>query len=98
MAATAWAPPALNTSSIPDLRAATSTAGSAPPWRPGGVHITRTGHAAMAAGTASMMAVDGSGADPAGTYSPTARIGTLIRSHTTPGAVSTRSGGDPCAA
>ena len=37
------------------------------------------------------IAVEGSGADPAGTYSPTARIGTLIRSHTTPGAVSTRS-------
>ena len=46
----------------------------------------------MAAGTASMMAVEGSGAEPAGTYSPTARIGTLKRSQSTPGAVSTRSG------
>src|SRR5258706_15959693 len=95
MAATAWAPPALNTSSIPDLRAATSTAGSAPPRRPGGVHITRTGQAAMAAGTASMMAGDGSGADPAGADSPTARIGTLIRSHTTPRAVCTPHGPAP---
>src|ERR1700676_4879733 len=98
MAAMACAPPALKTCSTPDRRAATRTAGSAPPLRAGGVHITRTGQAAMAAGTASMMAVEGSGADPAGTYSPTARIGTLIRSHTTPGEVSTRSGGDACAA
>jgi hypothetical protein len=31
------------------------------------VHTTRTGQPAMRAGTASMMAVDGSGAVPAGT-------------------------------
>ena len=30
---------------------------------------------AMRAGTASMMAVEGSGAEPAGTYSPTLSIG-----------------------
>src|ERR1700722_10669247 len=98
MAAIACAPPALNTWSMPDLRAATNTAASTVPLRAGGVHITRTGHAAMAAGTASMMAVEGSGADPAGTYRPTAWIGTLKRSHTTPGAVSTRSGAVVCAA
>ena len=45
-----------------------------------------------------MMAVEGSGAEPAGTYSPTARIGTLKRSHSTPGEVSTRSGFGSCAA
>jgi hypothetical protein len=52
----------------------------------------RSGQPAIAAGTASMIAVEGSGAEPAGTYKPTARIGTLRRSQTTPGAVSTRSG------
>jgi len=83
----AWAPPTLNTCSIPALRAATRTAGSALAWRVGAVHMIRAGHPAMAAGTASMMAVEGSGAEPAGTYRPTARIGTLIRSHCTPGAV-----------
>jgi hypothetical protein len=40
-----------------------------------------------------MIAVDGSGALPAGTYRPTAAIGLLIRSQTTPGAVSTRMAG-----
>ena len=45
-----------------------------------------------------MMAVEGSGAEPAGTYSPTARTGTLKRSHSTPGAVSTRKGAASCAA
>ncbi len=48
---------------------------------------------AIAAGTASMIAVEGRGAEPAGTYSPTAVSGTLSRSHSTPGAVSMRSGG-----
>src|SRR6202043_457384 len=85
------------TSSMPDLRAAANTAKFTAPLRAGGVHIRRTGQAAMAAGTPSMMAVEGSGADPAGTYRPTARIGTLKRSHTTPGAVSTRSGLGTCA-
>ena len=94
----ACAPPTLKTRSTPALRAATSTAGSAPPSRLGGVHITRTGQAAMSAGTPSMMAVEGSGAEPAGTYSPTARIGTLKRSHSTPGEVSMRSGFGSCAA
>ena len=60
--------------------------------------MARTAQPAMAAGTASMTAVEGSGAEPAGTYRPTARMGTLRRSHTTPGAMSTRSGGAPCAA
>ncbi len=75
MAATACAPPTLKTCSIPALRAATSTAGSALPSRVGAVHIARTGQPAIAAGTASMMAVEGSGAEPAGTYRPTARTG-----------------------
>src|SRR5450432_3021794 len=98
MAAMAWAPPALNTRSIPARRAANNTAGFALPVRLGGVHITRTGQAAMAAGTASMMAVEGNGAEPEGTYRPTARMGTLKRSQSTPGAVSTRSGAGICAA
>ncbi len=59
--------------------------------------MMRNSQPAMAAGTASMMAVEGSGAVPAGTYRPTARMGTLKRSHTTPAAVSTRSGAAPCA-
>ena len=48
------------------------------------------GHPAMRAGTASMMAVEGSGADPAGTYRPTLSIGRVMRSQRTPGMVSTR--------
>src|ERR1019366_5438517 len=92
MAAIACAPPTLKTCSTPALRAATSTAGSAPPLRVGAVHMTRTGQPAIAAGTASMMALEGSGAEPAGTYSPTARTGTLMRSHSTPREVSMRSG------
>src|SRR5882757_4787376 len=98
MAAIACAPPTLNTRSTPALRAATNTAGSAVPLRVGAVHMIRTGQPAIAAGTANMIAVEGNGAEPAGTYSPTARTGTLMRSHTTPGAVSTRSGAAPCAA
>ena len=42
--------------------------------------MIRTGQAASAAGTASMIAVEGNGALPAGTYRPTASIGWLIRS------------------
>src|ERR1700731_2649498 len=98
MAAIACAPPTLNTCFTPALRAATSTAASAIPLRVGAVHITRTGQPAIAAGTPSMIAVEGNGADPAGTYRPTARTGTLMRSQTTPGAVSTRSGSGLCAA
>ena len=98
MAAMACAPPTLKTCSTPALRAATRTAGSAVPARVGGVHMTRTGQPAIAAGTASMMAVEGSGAEPAGTYSPTARSGTLMRSQSTPGAVSRRSGAGTWAA
>ena len=66
-AAMAWAPPTLNISDTPARRAAASTAGSALPSRRGGVHSTRLGQPAMRAGTASMMAADGSGALPAGT-------------------------------
>src|SRR5262245_14332071 len=76
----------------PQARAATTTAGSARPSAFGGVQMTRTGQAASAAGTASMMAVEGKGALPAGTYKPTACSGRLTRSQTTPGAVSTRIG------
>ena len=47
--------------------AATSTAGSALPSGLGGVHSTRFGQPAIAAGTASMMAAEGRGAVPAGT-------------------------------
>ena len=49
-----------------------STAGSAEPSGRGGVHSTRTRQPASRAGTASMIAVEGSGAVPAGTYRPTA--------------------------
>src|ERR1700728_940707 len=98
MAAMAWAPPTLNICSTPALRAATRTAGFALPARFGAVHISFTGHPASAAGTASMMAVDGRGAEPAGTYRPTARTGTLTRSQRTPGTVSMDSGAGDCAA
>ena len=63
----------------------------------GGVHMTRTGQPAIAAGTDNINAVDGSGAEPAGTYSPTTRIGTLKRSQSTPGAVLRRMGAALCA-
>ena len=94
----ACAPPTLNIRSTPALRAATSTAGFATPARSARVHMSFTGHCASEAGTASMMAVEGRGAEPAGTYKPTARMGTLKRSQITPGAISTRSGGASCAA
>ncbi len=67
----ACAPPILNTSEMPLRFAATRVAALTLPSRPAGVHKTRTGHAAMAAGTASMIAAEGNGADPAGTYRPT---------------------------
>ncbi len=44
-----------------------------------------------------MMAADGKGAVPAGTYSPTASIGWLMRSQRTPGIVSTEIGAGRCA-
>ena len=52
----------------------------------------------MRAGTASMMAVEGSGADPAGTYRPTLLMGRVMRSQRTPGMVSIDSGSGSCAA
>ena len=67
MAAIACAPPTLNTRCMPALRAAVRIAGSARPSRFGGVHMMRCGQRASAAGTPSMIAVEGSGADPAGT-------------------------------
>ena len=63
----AWAPPTLNTVSMPESSAATSTAGCAVPAVEGGVHRTRLGQPAISEGTASMMTVEGSGALPAGT-------------------------------
>src|ERR1700756_323475 len=98
MAAMACAPPTLKITSTPALRAATRTAGFAVPVHSGAVHISFTGQAASVAGTASIMAVEGNGADPAGTYRPTARMGTLRRSQITPGEVSRRSAGCDCAA
>jgi hypothetical protein len=44
-----------------------------------------------------MMAVEGSGAVPAGTYSPTRSMGRVTRSQRTPGMVSTASGALICA-
>ncbi len=67
IAATACAPPSLNTWSMPHSRATVSTAGSASPSGRGGVQSTRTRQPASRAGTASMIAVEGSGAVPAGT-------------------------------
>ncbi len=88
----ACAPPTLNTASMPHSSAATSTAGCASPSRVGGVHRIRSAQPAMRAGTANMTTVEGSGAEPAGTYSPTADIGRMIRSQRTPGIVSNASG------
>jgi hypothetical protein len=59
--------------------------------------MARSGHPAIRAGTASMMAVEGSGAEPAGTYRPTRLIGRVMRSQRTPGMVSTDSGCGSCA-
>lgn len=73
---------------MPQACAATSTAGSALPSGRGGVHRTICGQPASRAGTPSISAVDGSGAEPAGTYRPTRRIGRSTRSQRTPGAVS----------
>src|ERR1700677_3298068 len=67
-------------------------------WAAPTLNIGSTPAFRAAARTAGMMAVECKGAEPAGTYRPTARIGTLKRSQITPGDVSTRSGGEDCAA
>src|SRR3954447_2827004 len=85
----AWAPPTLNTVSMPHNSAATSTAGLALPLRAGGVQRMRLGHPAIRAGTANMITAEGRGAEPAGTYKPTVEIARTIRSQRTPGIVST---------
>ena len=82
---------------MPHSSAATSTAACTLPAASGELAMARAGQPATRAGTASMMAVDGSGAEPAGTYSPTLPIGRVMRSQTTPGMVSTDSGGETCA-
>src|SRR5690606_25926594 len=74
IAAIPCTPPNLNTRSTPARAAATSTAGSAVPSARGGVHNTTSGQPARRAGMASISAVEGRGAEPAGTYSPTRRI------------------------
>ncbi len=98
IAAIACAPPTLKTVSTPHNCAATRTAALARPSRFGGVHSTRCGQFAIRAGTASITTADGSGAEPAGTYRPTAAIGRMIRSHFTPGMVSICMGCGICAA
>ncbi len=55
------------------------------PSRAGGVHSTRRGQPARRAGTASMITAEGRGAEPAGTYRPTAPIARVMRSQRTPG-------------
>ena len=93
IAAIACAPPSLNTRMrSPHRRAATSTAGSALPSGRGGVHSTISRQPASTAGVASISAVDGSGAEPAGTYRPTRRIGRTRRPVTTPGPASISQG------
>ena len=88
IAAIACAPPSLKMRAFGAYVAATSTAGSALPSRRGGVHSTTSPQPASSAGTPSISAVDGNGALPAGTYSPTGLIGRSTRSQRTPGAVS----------
>ena len=66
-AAIACAPPILYTVSTPQSSAATSTAACSLPSGPGELAMARALQPAIRAGTASMMAVDGSGAEPAGT-------------------------------
>ncbi len=88
MAATACAPPATNTRLMPSRSAIINTAGSARPSAPGGVASTTWRHPASRAGTPSMIAVDGSGALPAGTYNPTASSARHWAWQVTPGAVS----------
>ena len=66
----ACAPPTLKMRSMPHNAAAATTAKWASPDAAGGVHSTRTGQPAMAAGTASMTTAEGSGAEPAHIYQP----------------------------
>ena len=73
------------------------TPASARPSARAGVHSTRCGQPASVAGTASMIAVEGSGALPAGTYRPTERNGRQMRSQRTPGCVSSESAAGSCA-
>ena len=70
MAAIACAPPMPKTRSTPAMSAATSTDGSGEPLGPGGVTAITSETPAILAGTMVMMAVEGSGAEPAGTYAP----------------------------
>ncbi len=88
IAAIAWAPPSLNTRPMPHRRAATSTLGSALPSARGGVHRMVSCTPARRAGTPSISAVEGSGAEPAGTYRPTVAMPRRMRPQRTPGAVS----------
>lgn len=67
MAATACAPPARSTCVTPALRAQYRTSGVMEPSGRGGVASTMVPHPAMAAGTASMSALEGSTAVPPGT-------------------------------
>ena len=60
------------------------------PSAAGGAQSMRCGQPASCAGAASIIAVEGSGAAPAGTYSPTASRGRYRCSQTTPGTGSVR--------
>ena len=60
---------------MPHSAAACRTAGSARPSGRGGVQRITSGQRASCAGTPSISAVDGRGAEPAGTYRPTRWIG-----------------------
>src|SRR3546814_8081462 len=73
---------------MPHNCAAYSTAGSTLPSARGGEHNTTSAQPAKRAGTPNIKAVDGSGAEPAGTYNPTRAIGRITRPQRTPGAVS----------
>mmetsp|Transcript_18129 Transcript_18129/g.45026 ORF Transcript_18129/g.45026 Transcript_18129/m.45026 type:complete len:268 (+) Transcript_18129:734-1537(+) len=89
IAATACAPPAFRMCVTPAFFATYSTSGTMLPSLRGGVASTTVAQPAMRAGTASMSAVEGSTAEPPGTYSPTAPMGRLTRRQRTPGMVST---------
>mmetsp|Transcript_23790 Transcript_23790/g.60687 ORF Transcript_23790/g.60687 Transcript_23790/m.60687 type:complete len:291 (+) Transcript_23790:523-1395(+) len=97
MAATACAPPALRMWVTPAFLAQYSTSGVMEPSGRGGVASTMVGQPAMAAGTASMSAEEGSTAVPPGTYTPTAPMGRVTRLHLTPGMVSTSRSWPRCA-
>lgn len=95
IAHTACAPPTTAMRRMPTSTQAATTLGSAVPCAVGGVHTTTSGQPASTAGTPSISAVEGSGAEPAGTYSPTVRTGRTMRSQRMPGAVSTANGLSP---